>query len=123
MYGRYGADELSLALIIVSAILMFVSNFDKLWFIYFVAIIPLGVAFWRALSRNTNARYNEKLKFLQVIAGPKEKIKLISQRIKNRKTHRFFTCPKCKAILRVPKGKGKISIACPKCGNKIIKKT
>ena len=123
MYGRYGADELCLTLVIVSAVLMFVSNFDKLWFLYFVAVVPLAVALWRSLSRNTNARYNERLKFLQIIAGPKEKLKLLSNRIKSRKTHRFFTCPKCKATLRVPKGRGKINITCPKCGNQMIKKT
>ncbi len=123
MYGRYGADELSLALVIVSMVLMAISNFDKLKFFYFVALIPLGIALWRSLSRNTNSRYNERLKFLQIIAGPKEKIKLFTNRIRDRKTHKYFTCANCKATLRVPKGRGKINITCPKCGNQMIKKT
>lgn len=123
MYGRYGADELCFALVIVSMVLMVISNFDKLKFFYLIALIPLGIALWRSLSRNTNARYNEKLKFLQFIAGPKEKIKLFSNRIRDRKTHRYFSCSNCKATLRVPKGRGKINITCPKCGNSMIKKT
>ena len=123
MYGRYGADELSFALTIISIIIMIVSNFDKLRFLYFVALIPLAVAFWRSLSRDTNARYNEKVKFLKLIKGPKEKINLFIKKIKDRKTHRFFTCSKCKATLRVPKGRGKINITCPKCQNSFIKKT
>ena len=123
MFGRYGADELCLALVIVSMFLMAISNFDKLKFVYIIALIPLGVALWRSLSRNTNSRYNERLKFLQIIKGPKEKLKLFINRFRDRKTHKFFTCPKCKATLRVPKGRGKINITCPKCGNKMIKKT
>ncbi len=123
MYGRYGTDELNLALIILGLIISVISNIDKLWFLYFLAPLPLIVAIWRSLSRNTNARYNERLKFLEFIKGPKAKLKKLANKIRDRKTHRFFTCKNCKATLRLPKGRGKIKITCPKCGNIMIKKT
>ncbi len=34
--------------------------------------------------------------------------------------YNFFTCPRCRAALRVPKGKGRIKITCPKCGEKFL---
>ncbi len=123
MSGRYGNDELNIALVIISVILMILSNINKLWFLYFVSLVPLGVSLWRSLSRNTNARFEEKLIFQKIISKPKSKFMLLSNKIRDRKTHRYFTCPQCKATLRLPKGRGKINITCPKCGNQMIKKT
>lgn len=123
MYGRYGNDELNIALVVLALIISLISNIDKLWFLYFISIILLSLAISRALSRNTNARYNEKIKFLNIISGPKSKVLNYKNRIRDRKTHKYFTCKKCKATLRLPKGRGKIKITCPKCGNEMIKKT
>jgi DNA-directed RNA polymerase subunit RPC12/RpoP len=47
----------------------------------------------------------------------------IKMRLNQRKTHRFYKCPSCKQRLRVPKGKGRISIRCSKCGTSFEKKT
>ena len=41
----------------------------------------------------------------------------------DRKTHRYFRCPQCRATVRVPKGKGQIRITCPHCKHQFIKKT
>ena len=68
-------------------------------------------AIWRTLSRNTYKRYQENRKFLQVI-----------NRLKDRH-NRYFDCPKCRQMVRVPRGKGKISITCPRCHEKFIRKT
>ena len=123
MYGRYGSDELSYALILVSILLMILSNFDKLWFLYIVSLIPLAVSFWRCLSKNIYARTAERNKFLSLISGPKSSIKLLINKFKDRKTHRYYKCSDCKSVLRVPKGRGKIEITCPKCGKRTVKKT
>jgi ribosomal protein L37AE/L43A len=71
----------------------------------------MGIAIFRTLSRNTYKRYQENRKFLA-----------LQQRIKDR-DHRYFSCPRCKQTVRVPRGKGKIAISCPKCKEKFIKKT
>ena len=123
MYGRYGNDELNFVLIALSLLLSLISNFDKLWFFYFISVVPIGVAIFRFLSRNTNARYNERLRFIAIISVLKNKYIKIRSRYRDRKTHKFFICKKCKATLRLPKGRGKIKITCPKCGNTMIKKT
>lgn len=123
MYGRYGNDELNFALIFLSLLLSLVSNFDKLWFLYFISAVPVIVAVFRALSRNTNERYNERIRFIGIISAFKNKYIKIRNRCRDKKTHKFFTCKKCKATLRLPKGRGKIKITCPKCGNIMIKKT
>ena len=79
--------------------------------IYSMVAVLLGWALFRTLSRNTYKRYQENRKFLQIF-----------DRLKDRQ-HRYFDCPKCRQTVRVPRGKGKIAISCPKCGEKFIRKT
>ena len=68
-------------------------------------------AIWRTLSRNTYKRYQENRKFLQLVGRAKDR------------NNRYFDCPKCRQMVRVPRGKGKISITCPRCHEKFIRKT
>ena len=115
MTGRYGTDKLGLALLGTALAMSLLG-----------ALLPTGVislvlsltyyalmfwALWRMFSRNTYARYEENRKFLRFF-----------DRLKDRE-HRYFTCPKCQQPVRVPRGKGKIAITCPKCREKFIKKT
>ncbi len=123
MQGRYGFDEISYILLGVSLIFSLISNFDKLWFFYFIALIPVGFAVYRSLSRNITARISEREKYLVLAEPIKSFLKLQRNKYRDRDTHRYFKCKNCKATLRVPVGKGKIAITCPKCNTKITKKT
>ncbi len=123
MQGRYGIDEISYILIGISLILSIVSNFDKLWFFYFIALIPIALVLIRSLSRNITARIAERERYLAFVEPIKSFAKLQRNKYRDRKTHRYFRCKNCRSTLRVPKGKGKFSITCPKCNNKITKKT
>ncbi len=123
MQGRYGTDEISYILLGVSLVFMMISNFEKLWFFNIIGIIPLALSFARMMSKNITARISERERFLNLVEPIKAFGKLQKNKKRDRKTHRYFKCKKCKAVLRVPKGKGKISITCPKCSTKLIKKT
>lgn len=123
MYGRYRGDELNRFLIIVYFI------FYALGFIAFpyLAIFQLLSTFvfvfilFRALSKNIYARQKELTKYLNIKNKFLSNFKLKKQKFENRKTHLYFKCKNCKANLRVPKGKGKIEITCPKCKHTVIK--
>lgn len=117
MQGRYGLDQLGRYLLAVSLILMVI--FILIWpakFLYFLALACLIYGYFRILSRNASKRYQENQKFVSFISGQKLKFS-------QRKTHRIFKCPNCSQKIRVPKGKGKICIKCPKCRIEFIKKT
>ena len=114
MQGRYGMDRLNLALLWTSVAVVFVSMFlpGLLGLVFtLIAYALMGLAIFRALSRNTYKRYLENRRFL-----------MLWDQIKDRE-HKYFTCPKCRQPVRVPKGKGKIAITCPKCKEKFIKQT
>ena len=113
MQGRYGMDRLNSALLWISVALSIISMFLGVRGVVLTLIsyALMGFAIFRALSHNTYKRYRENRWFL-----------LQMDRIKDR-SHKYFSCPKCHQSVRVPKGKGKIAITCPKCKEKFIKRT
>ena len=123
MIGRYGNDEFSLFLSIAGLILGLLANFKYLGFLYFIGTALIFFSLFRSLSKNYNARRKELNWYLLWSAKPKAELKIFVNKIRDRKTHRYFKCKNCKTVMRVPVGRGKIEITCPKCRAKVIKKT
>lgn len=115
MAGRYGTDRLNMAILgagLAASLLSMLIPAAPLNLIFWALSYGLMIwAIFRSLSRNTYKRYLENRKFLQIF-----------DRLKDRQ-HCYFTCPKCRQTVRVPRGKGKIAITCPKCREKFTKKT
>ena len=115
MAGRYGTDRLNMVILcagLAASILSSLVRITPLNLIFWLLSYALMIwAIWRSLSRNTYKRYQENRKFMQIF-----------DRMKDRQ-HRYFDCPKCHQMVRVPRGKGKISITCPRCREKFVKKT
>ena len=115
MEGRYGTDKLNMAILCAGLVCSLLASLLpgallKLTFTL-IAYVFMFVAIFRSLSRNIYKRYEENRKFL-----------LFFQKLKD-KDHCYYNCPRCRQQVRVPKGKGKISITCPKCREKFIKTT
>ena len=115
MMGRYGTDKLNMLLLGIglgaTVVAMFVKQPVLDLILMLLSYCLMGIVIFRTLSRNTYKRYQENRKYL-----------LLVQRIKDRE-HRYYDCPKCRQQVRVPRGKGKIAISCPKCREKFIRKT
>lgn len=115
MAGRYGTDRLNMVILTAGLVVCLVSAFIKAPMVnLLLTAISYALMIWaifRSFSRQTYKRYQENRKFLQFF-----------DRLKDR-DHRYFDCPKCRQVVRVPRGKGKISITCPRCREKFIKKT
>lgn len=123
MQGRYGMDALSKAMLIWAIVCGFLSNLPYLRFLYILFTVLIVLIYVRCLSKNTSARRRELYKYYDIKNAIKDKYKLKKKIWNERKTHRYFKCPKCKALLRVPKGKGKIEVTCRVCKEKIIKRS
>lgn len=128
MYGRNGMDQLNTVLLWGSVIVILLSSLvGKASEAAGTVVYYLGFALWivslfRMFSKNLYKRREENTKWMQLWW----KIKNAGKGAKDRhadKDHKYFTCKKCKAICRVPVGKGKVVITCPRCGNKIEGKT
>ena len=123
MTGRYGPDHLNVAMIVVSlvfALLHIITGFMPL---SYVSYTVLALVLFRMMSRNIYRRRAENDKFIRYWWPVKTKLSRIFSRIRQRRTYKFIKCRGCKNILRVPRGKGKIQITCPGCGERFIKKT
>lgn len=129
MQGRYGSDQLCLALLVVSIILSFLSPLTRSPIIGILSYVPLAFCIYRMFSKNISKRYEENRKFMnfwhpiwQKILGLKNKCQKQVAHLKD-KDHKYYKCPNCKKTLRVPKGRGKIRITCPKCHQEFSKRT
>ena len=115
MTGRYGTDKLNSLLLGLGLASCFISvlmrNVVASFVFTFLAYTFMLLALFRCFSRNTYKRYRENRKYLFLL-----------ERVRDRK-HRYFSCPRCRQTVRVPRGKGKIAITCPKCKEKFTKKT
>ncbi len=128
MLGRYGADELGRMLNIVALVCIVLSLFFTRIPVLNMMLSwgGLGLAVYtcfRLFSRNVAKRYEENQHYrtfrYQMVTKWDAKKKQFAQR----KTYRFYKCPQCSQKVRVPRGRGKICITCPKCKNEFIKKS
>lgn len=115
MYGRYGTDELNIFLLVTYLVLLFLSALPGLDLLETVAFVLVAWTLFRTLSRNYARRRAENAKFLKV-AGPVIRWYRMRRTMMRDKEHRYFKCPNCGQQLRVPKGKGTITVTCRSCG-------
>ena len=114
MIGRYGTDKLNTVILTAGLVVCLIGVFVKGPVSLLFTVVSYGLMIWaicRTYSRNTYKRYQENRKYL-----------MLMDRLKDRQ-HRYFTCPKCRQTVRVPRGKGKVAITCPRCKERFIKKS
>ena len=126
MTGRYGVDEYSRflntsALITLVLSILFKGVLSMIFWL--MAIVSLIFSYFRMFSRNTYRRRAENNAYLTLRYNLTRKFSGLKQRMQQKKYYRFFKCPKCGITTRVPKGKGKIRITCPKCGESFVRKS
>lgn len=123
MYGRYGQDDLNRFLSVSALVLCLVSVLIQGPIVSSLAMVLMFFCLFRMFSRNTEKRGRENLAFLRAKERITQFFSLTKNRISQRKTHRFYACPSCKRVLRVPRGKGLIRIHCPNCRTAFEKRT
>jgi hypothetical protein len=123
MYGRYGNDALTTFLLILGLILMVISWIPRLGWVYFLAAAVLIWSLTRSFSRKFDKRRRELDRYLKIKKPIVNFFKLSRNKWRDRKTHVYFKCKKCKAVLRVPRGKGSIVVICTRCKDRIEKET
>lgn len=121
-YGAYGTDRMTRVLLIIGAVMLVLSFLTPLSFLYYIAFIILFYCYFRMFSRNIPARYRENEFFVKWTDKFINFFKNIRKNISNRKTFHIYRCPNCGQKIRIPRGKGKVAISCPKCGSEFIKR-
>lgn len=123
MSGRYGTDNLSTFLLLFSLFLLVINMFVIQNMIFSTLIwVLLIFNVFRTYSKNIYKRRKENDAFLQITSPIRKRISVIKKQSKD-KQYKYFICPSCKQLVRVPRGKGKISITCPSCKHSFDKKS
>jgi DNA-directed RNA polymerase subunit RPC12/RpoP len=117
--GRNGPDHLSLGLSILALALSLV----PVTIFFYISLAVFAIAIFRMFSRNIERRRKENLMFLRLVNKPKMWYYNLKAARAQSKLYKIFKCPDCGQKLRVPKGKGKVSIKCSKCGSRIVRNT
>lgn len=136
MQGRYGGDQFNFFLIIVSFLLEVAGNMFGIRIIYWIGVAMILFAIYRMFSRNIYKRQQENIRFMSLfdsIKGKKNsrgyyenrgsqnmggnRKQRENRRYKDKTVYCYYNCPSCMQQVRVPAGKGKVRIKCPKCGN------
>ena len=128
MEGRYGVDgfarfTMGVALVCIVASVFFRNGSTTGAILNTVGLAAIIYTYFRMLSRNIQKRYAENQKYLSMTAKIRQWFRKEKNMMEQRKTHHINTCPSCGQKIRIPRGKGKIEIDCPKCHTKFIKKS
>ena len=126
MYGRYGVDQLGRAMLIFALVLCVLSLFVPRrlsGIIYYISLILIILMYIRMFSKNIQKRYQENNKYLSLKASFLRKFQREKEIFSQRRFYHFYRCPRCRQRIRIPRGKGRIEIRCPKCSQTFIKRS
>ncbi len=118
MQGRYGIDQFYNFLLITYTIILVLNLFIGSIFLSLIDMALFVYMFFRVFSKNIYKRQKENRKYLALSKKPKAFFAMTKNRIRDRKTHVYKTCPACKSTLRLPKVKGKHTAVCPRCAKR-----
>lgn len=123
MNGRYGNDQLNQFCMWSNLVLLLLWTVTRFRPIAIVILFVIVFCYYRMFSRDIQRRYAENQRFLRWWMPVRKRFTDAWARFRDRKVHRYYKCPACRSYLRVPRGRGKINIKCPKCGRKFVKKS
>ena len=125
MSGRYGGDNYGLFLFVTGLALMIIGaigNNVAGTILMMIATGEIIFAYVRLMSKKYDKRREENRRYLYKRNSFLGTFKIIWRTLKEGRRYKFYKCPQCAVVLRLPKGAGMIEITCPKCGKKFIKK-
>lgn len=123
MYGRYGVDLLGKFMIGLAFVLILLANITDSGLVSLLSWVLLIYAYFRMFSKNIYKRSAENQLFLSKTSKARNWLYKQKNLMAQRKTHHIYKCPTCRQKIRVPRGKGRIEIRCPKCNTRFIKKS
>lgn len=123
MMGRYGIDSFGRFLLVLACITLLLSRMFFRNALYIVSLMILIYAYYRVFSKKINKRYKENNTYLNYKYKIRNFILKEKYMFKQRRIYHIYRCPGCRQKIRIPKGKGKVCITCPKCKTEFIKRS
>ena len=116
--GRNGSDALGRTVLFAALAVDIANLFLNSLILYVIAMILLAYSFFRMFSRNVYKRQVENQRFCRAFRPIKNFFVLRKNKRRDRKTHVYKKCPRCKKVLRLPRVSGEHTVKCPCCQNR-----
>lgn len=116
--GRQGLDDLAVFAIDLAIILVLVNVFARTGWLGWVALALVAYSIFRIQSKNLGARSRENSAFLKLLGPARPWLQNPVAAWKEFRAYKHVRCTSCRQKVRVPRGKGKLRVTCPKCGTK-----
>ena len=123
MIGRYGTDQLARFLSGCILVLLILNLFIRDRILYWLALALLSYCYFRMFSKNISARLRENAVYLRWRSQVTEKLKKWKAQAVQAWKYHIYRCPGCGQKIRIPRGRGKVSIQCPKCHTDFIRRS
>ena len=123
MQGRYGVDNLSRFLSAVLLVYLLVTMFLPFPYSSALSLVMVAVIYLRTFSRNIPKRYEENRKFLHLRDRVSSFFRNFRSDFAQRREYHIYKCPRCSQKIRIPRGKGRIMVRCPRCGDEFKKRS
>lgn len=123
MAGRYGIDPFGQFTLITTIILMLIASFTRSGILSSLSWVLFFYTYFRMFSRNVYKRAAENQAYLNKTYKLRNWFTRQKSMLEQRKIHHIYRCPSCRQKIRIPRGKGKIEVRCPKCGTTFIKRS
>lgn len=121
MQKKYGIDEYGIFLIWLAIALVVIGYFLNSSFLNILSMLVIVYALFRSFSSNLIKRRSENRTFVENVIDPIKNT--FNKKSTTSKANKEIKCPNCGQKLRIPKGKGKIKVRCPKCKDKFDAKS
>ena len=115
MIGRNGGDDLSLALLISGLVVILLSSIFGSSLLNLIGLALYAVCIFRIFSKNIAKRYEENRKYIAWRQKTKTSLSQAKVRLKNMRKYKYFKCPECGALLKLPRKVGEVTVTCGKC--------
>lgn len=116
--GRQGPDDLAVFSVNLAIVLVLVNVFVRTSWLGWVALVLVAYSMFRIQSKNLGARARENAAFLKALGPARPWIQNPRAAWSELRAYRHVRCTSCKQRVRVPRGKGRLRVTCPRCKSK-----
>lgn len=126
---RCGLDELNNFIMLIGFIFITIALFSHHWIFTVIGALLVVLCYVRVFSKNLEKRQKENAFYMKymgnvvkVVRRYKLSVKMWYKSLKDAE-YLYFVCSGCGQVIRIPKGKNKVSVRCPKCSKTFVKKS
>ena len=116
--GRQGPDDLTVFSVDLAVVIVLVNVFARTGWLGWVALALVAYAMFRIQSRNLAARSRENAAFLKALGPARPWLQNPRAAWGELRAYKHVRCSSCKQRVRVPRGKGRLRVTCPRCKTK-----